>query len=331
MNITSPVVQIKKMKEAGFLKRSLGKITSINEERSGTFLIIFSFIIGIFTIYISLYNAADESDVLTLGSLISKGHILYSDFFSHHFPLSYIWTSIIIKLFGSSIQVVRFSILFLRVLIFYIAMRLSKYYIAIGLTSVSWSIISYLYLGNMVLYDSFSAIFNTAAIVVTIAILTSNVKDSLGRCLFIGITSSLSVFSDPTKAFPFVIVFVGLLVYILKNNPYDKVHPQQLIFKLLILIFSFSIVAFFFLAYFLATSSFDYFIKDAILFNFHTYSKYAGSLEVKNFIKQFFGLLDISNRAWYKNVSPLIQIDNYIELDFSIYTGFLYRFSILTL
>ncbi|KPL72103.1 hypothetical protein ADN00_16675 [Ornatilinea apprima] len=331
MNKTQPIFQIQPKKVSGFLKRLLVKIDSINEEKSGSFLIILSFIIGFFTIYVTLYNAADESDVLTLGSLISKGYILYNDYFSHHFPLPYIWTSIIIKLFGSSIQVARLSILILRVLIFYIAMRLSKYYIVIGLTSVSWSLLSYLYLGNMVLYDSLSAIFNTAAIVVTIAILTSNIKDSLGRYFFIGITSSLSVFSDPTKAFPFIVLFIGLFVYILKTNPYKKLYPQQLVYKLLILVFSFSLVGIFFLVYLLATSSFDNFFKDAVLFNYHTYSKYAGSFEVKNLFKQFFSLLDIFNRAWSKNVSPLIRMDNFLELDFSIYTGFLYRFSILTL
>jgi len=290
------------------------KLGHIDINKIGLYLLIISFFIGVFSIYITLYNAADESDVLTLGRLISKGSLLYVDYFSHHFPFSYIWTASVFSIFGSSIQAIRLSMLLLRVFIFYLTMKLSNHYFIIGLTSVSWSLLSYLYLGNMVLYDSFCAIFNIAAFVVTLAIITNRVKDSYDKYLFIGILSSLSVFSDPTKIFPLFVLFLGLVIHNIKKYYFGRKKTKQILLRFMVLIISFSIVGIIFLTYFIFTASLNNFIKDAIEFNYYTYSKYAGSLEISNFVKQFLSLFDIFNKAWYKELKPLFKLDNFLEL-----------------
>ena len=127
--------------------------------------IIIAFLLLLMTVLINiptLLNGTfvDEFDTLAAAKLMTtKGQILYRDIFSHHFPLSYYWTALIFKLFGTSVFVARMSLVGLYVFVFFTLMLLTKKWIELSLVSFIWGALRILYFGNMIIYPSFSAIF----------------------------------------------------------------------------------------------------------------------------------------------------------------------------
>lgn len=156
-----------------------------------------SLAIGFITPYFTYHNLGDEGDTVTAGWLISSGQILYKDIFSHHFPFSYLWVALIAKIFGPSILALRLSVVVLRTVLFGVTMRFSRYWVPIGLAALLWSVIGPLFLANMLLYDTFEALFIVSAFLVTFAMIQGKVSPTPAQLVFVGGLSSLAFLSNP--------------------------------------------------------------------------------------------------------------------------------------
>ncbi len=286
-----------------------------NEKLIGSILFFISFCLGIATIFMGIFE--DEADNLVTGAFLSQGKILYQDIFTHHFPFPYFWMAFIVAFFGKSLFFSRLSIVLYQIISLGWAAKLTKKYIPIAITSLIWSVLRVMYLGNMVLYNSFCAI---AVVVIFILVLHTFVqkiqfdKFSIGTIVLF---SSIAVLSDPLAIYP---IFIGIIFILFYQ------------FKAGIKIVTFGLgVAGLFVLYLLISHSLSDFYHQAIIFNTTIYSKYVYSNPNRfhnlwNYAKSGLGLF---NSAWWNfNIFKTITF-NYTDFDQWFFSGGIYRISSL--
>lgn len=262
----------------------------------------------------------DEGDNLAGGWLIAQGRVLYKDLFSHHFPFPYYWVAVIIKLFGPSVLIIRGSILVFQILSFAWAMYLTKQYIILGFASLIWNIIAHFYGANMILYSVFSGISLALVFVVFLNLLYQKAAPRWVDYLTLVVFSAIALLSDPLSIYAIGLVFIFL--FALPSGWWGA-------FK-----FSFflGVVGSLYLIYLVLTYSATDFFQNAILFNRHIYSKYfpAHPLRIQDIINESLTLLGVfdarwlNRDLWYELKAPFIE-----GIDFWIFTGLLYRLTIL--
>lgn len=260
----------------------------------------------------------DEADNLVLGSLMAENYTLYQDLFSHHFPFPYHWMQIVVEITGKNLFIARFSVLIFQLIAFAITMRLTRSYTPIGITAIFWAIIRIHYFGNMVLYNSFVApsLFLIAA--VTLAILQGKTKPSHIHWVALGLFSAISILSDPLSVYPIGTAFAFLFV----KNPRWGIYPA--------LICTLPLTIYF--ATLWLTGPFDAFWEHAMLFNTEIYSEYKSTTPIQfdRWGEVIYSGLEI-HLHWWRNADPLRPIKGFIEFDQWLFTGFLYRLSIIVL
>ncbi len=284
----------------------------------GWVLLIVSLFAGCIVLYWG--NFGDEADNLVVGSLLTRGYVLYRDIFSHHFPFAYYWAAAVVSLFGKSILAARLSVLLFQVTSFAIAMKLSRFRLSLGLASLVWNIIGHLYKGNMLLYNMFCGASLVVVFSVTLAIVSRKIDGNWKSILAIGLFSTIAILSDPLSIYAIAVT----LIFLLSTPPTGL--KQGFVMGLIIAV---GLAGY--AGYLLISGAFTDFIRDAITFNSQIYSKYVYTNPVRfhDFFEMSIKGLKIFDATWM-NTDPMKPICNsYTEFDRWIFTGFLYRLSVI--
>lgn len=309
--------------------QTLAQIRSLEPSLFISFgLLLLSAIVSLTQVYYVYYNWGDEGEIITIGWLISKGWVLYKDVFTHHFPLPYFFVALVVKLFGASILPIRLSLIIFRTLAFAISMKFSRYRLALGITALGWSLIGHLYLGNTLVYYSFSGFLLVCSIAIGLTLINEAHQVSKSGLFTMSVFCGLAVMTDPILLFPTtaLIVFVMLAILFQKSNP---INPRQFIKIGALVCIGYGAGLGCYLAYALITGSLADFYQYALVFNAITYSKYSPPITFTNAFEQLISGLGIFNPYWLSNISPFYVWDSFTTLDAWVFTGFFYRFVIL--
>jgi hypothetical protein len=259
----------------------------------------------------------DEGDNLVGGELMLRGYALYADAFTHHFPFPYYWVAAVVGFFGKSIWIVRLSVLAFQILAFGLGMQLSKQHLTGGAAALLWSLLRPFYMGNMVLYTTFSSAALVPVCLITLAVLLDRLQPDWRHWTAVGAFSLVAFWSDPQAIYP---IAVTLLFLAWKRIAWGlKVG----------FVFAGGSAAYLLLLFFGGT--FQAFWENAIVFNTEVYSRYifTKTLRVDELILLAVRGLEVWDPIWF-NFSPLRPITNeYTQFDRWIFTGFLFRFSVL--
>ena len=300
----------------------------VSHPLTGYLLLGISVLIAVTQVFYVYYNLGDEGNTLTTGWLMSRGWRLYSEVFSHHLPFSYMWVVIVVKLFGPSLFALRLSIILLRTLVFAIAMKLSRYTFAMGLTALAWSILGHLYLGNGLYYHTFSGFFLVAAFAIGLAIITGRISGSILELSMIGLLLGLAVLSDPIKLLPASVIIIAIFALGLSRPPDFARFRHGIVQAGVIVLFMITIGGLFVFWLILTGSLFDFY-NDVITYNLDIYSKYSTSFGNRDFVSPVTSLLDLFNTQWRNQLDPYYKWGTYRVLDTWIFTGFFYRMVIV--
>lgn len=262
----------------------------------------------------------DETDNLVTGLLMTRGYILYEDVFSHHFPFPYFWSALVIGLFGKSIFALRLSMVAFTVGSFGVAAYFSRLRVPIGLAAFVWSIIGYIYRGNMVLYSMFSGIAIMVIFTCVLSSILNRNKPSITQLIVISIYAAIAVLSNPLSAYPILcaLIFVSL-------TPRPNTSGLIAAGCICLLLLPYGI-------YLLFTNTYAIFVADSISFNSEIYNKYlnANPVRFNDVFFQLRSLLDITNRSWLNiDIMRPIAKDVYGDFDKWIFTAFLYRLALV--
>jgi hypothetical protein len=251
--------------------------------------------------------------------LIAQGRVLYRDIFSHHGPLPYYWLAALFTIFGPSMLVVRFSVAVLHLAAFALMIKITRFYLALGLAAVAWSLVGHFYDASMAIYDVYSALAVAIVFVITFAILSGSIAARPGHFLSIGMCVGITVLSDPLAACALGIAIIALLV-------------SGAGYKCAVLIAaSACMLPALFVAHVLYTGTLAAFYQDMLVFNSTIYSKYTDTspLRVSLAIKQMVSLLNIGDLRWL-NANPFAPIiDGIYTFDRWLFTGFFYRLAVI--
>jgi hypothetical protein len=293
----------------------------------GYTLVAVSVLIALTQVFYVYYNIGDEGDNFATGWLISNGWSLYKNVFSHHFPFPYLWIAAVIKLFGPSVFVVRFSLILLRTVVLALSMKLSRYHFALGLTALAWSLLGYLYLGNGVLYQSFAGLFAVGAFAIGLGVITGDVRPGKTALLSAGVFLGVSIFSDPLMILP-AIIFVGVIAIHSYQNRISVEGLRSSFSHIGFVLAGIIVVAIFVFVYLIFNDSIHDFYQDGILFNAQVYSKYNPRITVSEIIRPVTSFLDAFNKQWRYYLSPHFEWTSFEFIDRWVFLGFFLRVGI---
>lgn len=286
----------------------------MNRTTSGWLLLASSLLIGCITIYWRAFG--DEFDNLVVATLMTRGSVLYRDIFSHHFPFPYYWTAAVIAGCGKSILAVRLSVWLFQLICFATAMRLSRYYLAIGITAFAWSVIKPFYYGHMVLYNSFCAPSMLVIATITMAAIQNKISFSRAHICAVALFSCISLLSDPLSVYALIIAFIFLL----------KVNIRSTINAGMIIILGLAC----YVAILLISGTWIDFYNNAIVFNAKIYNKYmfASPARFGKMLTIILNGLGINDSVWFNiKFDPLNGMEG--QFDKWLFSGFLYRITII--
>ena len=256
--------------------------------------------------------------------------------FSHHFPFPYYWVALVVKLFGSSFVAVRISMLVLQAALFALSMRLSRFYLPLGLTALAWSLTNQFYRGQEAIYASFEAILLVAVFAVILALLVRRRqvgKFALATC---GILLALAVLTDPLMIYPALIGLAAIFASGLRSR---AGRLQEGLRRALWVGGAALAVAGIFALSLLASGTAGDFYREAIWFNAEIYAKYedADPNRIGSILQNLSSGLDISAERWRRYTSPFVPLNTYRSVRLEdenlfaawIFAGFLSRLSIL--
>ena len=306
--------------------------------KTGWILLLVSLLFSLANVYFTYYNVGDEGDTVAVGWLISQGQVLYKDIFSHHFPLAYYFTSFIFSLFPQTIFSVRFGWILLRTILFGITMKITHRYLSTGLIMAIWSIAGVFYLGNMLLYQSINAILLANIFLLTFSYIVHNspkadtkengsFEDRL-LLIYLGLLLGFTVINDPLNAYQDVIVCISVVI-ITFFKTYKKTSFKNFIIPIITLGATSLIPIILTLMVMSLSGSFSNFISYGINFNLNIYNKYTAVVTPATLFQNFKSGLGISNPILSGNLSPLYTWDSFGQLDSWLFTGFLFRLTII--
>lgn len=307
----------------------------LTPQNIGFALLIISFLIGLTKVYFGRF--VDEAETITFGWLISQGDVLYRDIFSHHFPFPYYWVAMVVSFFGNSFISIRISVLMLQVSLFAASMRITKFYLAIAMTSIAWNLINQFHRGQEAIYATFEGILMSVVLILILWIIVQRPIVKVRVLVLIGGLLGLALLTDPLMIYPVSIALLGLLISGI-NYPKGerwKAGLRHVLFPVLsaaLLIGAYGL-------YLYNSDTFLAFYRETIWFNSEIYSKYvdASPNRVGVLSQNLFSGIKILDSRWYEQLSPFIHLEPYrsVKLDNEnqysswIFSGFLFRISIL--
>lgn len=235
------------------------------------FIVVFVFVASVL-IFVALFylqrafmNNFDENDHIAAAFFMHNGKEIYKDFFSHHFPLPYYWTYLFTPFWGNTaargITVFRLSLLLLYLIVFilsYLRNKNNKTRIALAIWVFLTSLFFTIYHGNLVLSETFSAIFVIAVFWLSIPVCIGWEQQTFTQGILQVLFASLAFWTQPLLAPLFLIPFI-----------LTKMKTQKI--RLLIFTFIGNLLPLFL---FLINGQLTSFIEQAIWFNFIVYPKY---------------------------------------------------------
>lgn len=243
------------------------------------FSVIFIFLIPYLLLLPSLGRNifCDEYDVMTGSWLVSKGYIIYKDFFEHHMPFPYYIMSIF-NIIGLNFPIglrlgYTLIILFFWILLYNISKdKLGKK--TIFSFMLIHAITLHYYWGNMMLADSFFGFAST--IILAIIIQNEDLIFNIKEKIIIGIMTFIAFTSTVISIYPLMLFYLYYIInriyiyYIdIKNAKYE--FKKDINFMIIVLspfiIWILSMVI---------CNNFNSFIRDAIQFNTKYYSRFTG-------------------------------------------------------
>lgn len=306
-----------------------------NSPRAGLVLLGISLVIGLTKVYYGRF--VDEADTLTVGWLISLGYRLYHDVFSHHFPFPYYWAALVVALVGNSFIAVRISLLLLQLGLLAVSMRVTRFYLAIGLSAVVWNLINQFHRGQEAIYPTFESLFMLAVFILLLWMLVKRPVVRSSTLILVGALISLALLTDPLMVYPGAVALAALFVSGLRRSrTWDWRDGWR---RLLWAALAGGLVLAVFGAQLLATQTAQDFYRSTIWFNAEIYAKYvdANPNRLGNILQYIASGLNILDPRWYQHVSPFIPIETYRSVKLNdenlyaawIFAGFLSRISIL--
>lgn len=208
----------------------------------------------------------DEFDHIVAGHAMKQGRALYSQHFTNHFPLPYYWIYLFTPFWSAisparTLSVFRLSLLILY-LISYVLVFLtfkkntSKYCFSLWTGMVSLFFV--VYLGYIIITDTFIAVFISSMVWVTLPILFKWEKPSTYSQILLIIFSSLAFWTQPIL---FLLLFIPLLM-MKEKRTLIKFSIFTLVFNSIPLIF-----------FYINNQLYD-FLFQGIYFNFKVYTPY---------------------------------------------------------
>jgi|GEM_PF-1716632 len=232
-------------------------------------LILLYFSISVYSSKIGVF--VDESDNIYGGHLINHGYLIYQDFFSHHAPFPYYWVAWIFKVLGESILVARWSIIALELIVWSIAIKITKYRQPITVFLVLYSAIKSIYFGQMVIYHVFVGITSTALFAITLYILTKENATKNAGWISTALLGTIALWSDLQSIYLIGVVLVFLLLYRKSRKMFLRVVFLMFIINFVVIITMWKM------------GILDNFIRDAVKFNLEIYSKYTNAVRISWF------------------------------------------------
>ncbi|MCK4975643.1 MAG: hypothetical protein KAS36_01775 [Anaerolineales bacterium] len=307
----------------------------LNSPAGGLVFLVLSFLFGLTKLYYGRF--VDEADNITTGWLISEGYTLYRDVFSHHFPFPYYWVAMVVGLFGNSFIAIRISVLLLQIGLFAVSMRITGFYLAIGLTSLVWNLINQFHRGQEAIYATFEGILMVVVFLVIFYLLTKRVAVGKATLIFLGILLALALLTDPLMVYAAVIAIAALFVSGVKYRSQSRYREG--VRRVLWVGISAGLVLGIFAVSLFASGTAQIFYHDTIWFNAEVYTKYvdAQPLRVDRILQNTITGLNILNKRWFAELSPFMPMETYrsVKLEnetmyFSwVFASFLFRLSIL--
>lgn len=279
---------------------------------------------------------ADEANNLVYGWLVSKGYVLYRDVFSQHFPFAYYWTAVVVTLFGNSQAAVRISLLVLQACLFGFSMWATRLYLPIGIATLVWGLTSQFHRGNMILYDNFDGTFLTVAFILVFFALVARVRVRKIALVVTGLCLGCALLSNPLLIYPVLVILLGL--FLSGWQAVDGSGWREGLRRLLWAGGAAGLIVSIYLAYLLASGTFQVFYRDAVWFNAVIYDQYTDGSPNRfgTIFFQLFTGLDLFNPQWTKHISPFIQMginrNSFANEDLYyswIFSSLLFRLSIL--
>ena len=321
----------------------------LNSPAAGIVLLIISLLIGLTKQYFGLF--VDEADNMYVGWLISKGFVLYRDVFSHHFPFPYYWTALVALFFGNSFVAMRLSVLFLQIVLFAVAMKVTGFYLTLGLTSLIWNLINQFHRGQEALYQTFEGLFLVISFIIIFSWLIKHNKPGYITMALAGVLLGLALASDPLAIYPISIAMLGVFASGLTfrdeyNRSEDRGDPRAALRwreglrRILAVGLPAAVVVCIFLINLIVSGTVNDFYRSAIWFNAEVYSKYVEHTspnQVGNILSNVTSGLDVLNPRWVAKTSPFFpleplrsdRLDNEDAYYTWIFSSFLFRISIL--
>ncbi|HUV71514.1 MAG TPA: hypothetical protein VMW25_00760 [Clostridia bacterium] len=229
------------------------------------FLISLSSFTFLFFIQRNFMTNIDERDQIVNAFLMANGLKVYKDFFTTHFPLPYYWVYIFTPFWTNSpphrvISILRLSIVILYYLSFlavFFVSRSRKTKTALCLWIISLSTFASLYHGNLLLSETFVAIFISSLFWLILPLVFAWEKINFVKSVLIFLFVSLAFWTQPLLAPLFLIPLLLIPGKILK-----KIFPSFFILNLLPL------------ALFHLSGQLQGFWENAVWFNFRVYSSF---------------------------------------------------------
>lgn len=259
----------------------------------------------------------DENDHIAAGYLMSEGKKLYTDIFSHHFPLPYYWTYLFTFLWSiespaRTIGIFRLSLTVLYIIVFtivYFFLQKEKTRLWFSVWIILFSLFYPIYQGNLILSESFIAVFISGYTWILLPILLKWEKYSFLKGVVLLFFAAGTFWAQPSLFMLFVIPFL------FHQNMNERVK---------LLVIASGLIAVPLLLFWLNGQLFD-FIEQSIWFNSNVYPKYYfdDPLQQKNlpliaipivlFIKNEFSLFTLVTN-WLQIFQFIAHISVYIIL-----------------
>ncbi len=317
--------------------RTIRLIQVLYSPCAGWTMLGLAFLLGLSKLWYGRF--VDEHDNITIGWLLTEGYTLYRDVFSHHFPFPYYWNALVISIFGNSFIAIRIALLTLQIGLFAMGMRITKFYLAIGLTALSWNLINQFHRGQEAIYASFEGIFTTTIFIIIFWSLVTRNRLRKPVLVFLGILMALAILTDPLMVYP-----VGIALLTLFAAGWQANAQQPLMRKVLravgLPLGTILLIGAIYTGYLALSGTALNFYHSAVWFNNEIYAKYvdAQPLRLARIGQELFSGLNILDGRWYRELSPFIELETYRSVKLNnehlyagwIFTGFLSRLSILT-
>jgi hypothetical protein len=286
---------------------------------AGITLLLLSFTIGCLLMFWG--SSPDEGDNTAAALLIAQGQVLYRDIFSHHAPLPYYWLAALFAVFGPSMLVARLSVAALHLMAFALILKITRLYLAIGLTACAWSLVGHFYDANMAIYDVYSALAILIVFVITFALLSGSIVASTSHFLIIGMCVGIAVLADPLAICALGIAILALLAFGVGYKRAALVAASACVLPAV------------FAAYLAYTGALAPFYQDMLVFNSTIYSKYTDTslLRVSFAIRQAASLLSIGDPRWTHSNPFAPIVDGIYTFDRWLFTGFFYRLAVISI